>query len=368
MVVKLKSICLVFFLCVLGNEKIEAQIIDIASGFERPGLFDIKGNYAYVPEYFGEKISKIDITGINQTPTDVITDVRNPRAVRILGDDLYFVADQGNNSPDGRLFKMDLTSQTPVAVEIVAGLSRPNGLVFHGDYLYITQTAGNKLSKINYKDPNPVVEDVVRFGSFSPIDIIVDPSDNSFYVTLEDVFATTSKSGKVSKVDISGTAPVVTDLIDGLNSPSGLEIRGNTLYFGDIRASKFLKVNLTDAVPEANLVEWVNVRGMRFGSANDGNIYMTELQNSFSKLNLSVLSTDDVIGKSDITLYPNPSQEFISLNGLTETENYRIYNVLGVEVNSGFINNNEKIIVRNLTNGLYFLKFESGSTIKFIKK
>ena len=41
---------------------------------------------------------------------------------------------------------------------------------------------------------------------------------------------------------------------------------------------------------------------------------------------------------------------------------------MGAEVLKGSINFNENIEIRNLTEGLYFLKLENGNTLKFIKK
>ena len=67
-------------------------------------------------------------------------------------------------------------------------------------------------------------------------------------------------------------------------------------------------------------------------------------------------------------IFPNPSSDFIQISGLTKTENYRIYNIIGAEINNGNVSDNEKIDVKNLTSGLYFLKFENGNTIKFIKE
>ena len=49
-------------------------------------------------------------------------------------------------------------------------------------------------------------------------------------------------------------------------------------------------------------------------------------------------------------------------------ESYKVYNILGSGLINGNISNQEKIDIRNLTNGLYFLKFENGNTLKFMKK
>ncbi len=81
------------------------------------------------------------------------------------------------------------------------------------------------------------------------------------------------------------------------------------------------------------------------------------------------LSIDDfVVTINKIKLYPNPSREFIQLSGLTKSENYKIYNIIGSRIANGKISNNEKIEITNLTNGIYFLKFDNGNTLKFIKE
>lgn len=79
------------------------------------------------------------------------------------------------------------------------------------------------------------------------------------------------------------------------------------------------------------------------------------------------LSTNEFELGKDLTVYPNPSSEFIKISNLKSTKSYRIYNVLGNEIKNGIISNNEQIDIRDLTNGLYFLKFDN-RTIKLLKE
>lgn len=81
-----------------------------------------------------------------------------------------------------------------------------------------------------------------------------------------------------------------------------------------------------------------------------------------------VLSTSEIEKINTLNFFPNPSTIFIQVSGLNQTEKYRIYSIIGSEIASGEISNNEKIDIQNLTNGLYFLKLKDRSTIKFIKK
>ena len=82
----------------------------------------------------------------------------------------------------------------------------------------------------------------------------------------------------------------------------------------------------------------------------------------------TLLNVVDFEQKSSIKLHPNPSTNFIKIEGLTKAENYKLFNALGVLVTSGDVSNNEKIDIKNLTNGVYFLKLDKQQSIKIIKR
>ncbi|MCF7569671.1 T9SS type A sorting domain-containing protein [Sabulilitoribacter arenilitoris] len=82
-----------------------------------------------------------------------------------------------------------------------------------------------------------------------------------------------------------------------------------------------------------------------------------------------VLSTNNFeFEQNKAKIFPNPSSDRITVSGLKKDENYKIYNVLGTEIIDGIIANNKKIDIKNLTSGMYFLKFENGNSIKFLKE
>jgi Concanavalin A-like lectin/glucanases superfamily/Secretion system C-terminal sorting domain len=83
----------------------------------------------------------------------------------------------------------------------------------------------------------------------------------------------------------------------------------------------------------------------------------------------ATLSLNDLaVNNAQYVLFPNPSTDFIEIQGLSKTETYNLYDVLGNKLNLGGIVKGDKIDIRHLASGLYFLKFNSGSTIKFIKE
>ncbi|MEN3322683.1 T9SS type A sorting domain-containing protein [Mariniflexile soesokkakense] len=87
---------------------------------------------------------------------------------------------------------------------------------------------------------------------------------------------------------------------------------------------------------------------------------------SISDTTLSI--ADNHNERRKVSLFPNPSNDYITISNLQEKENYSIINALGQEVLKGNIINKEGIDIRNLNNGLYYLKLENKNTLKFIKE
>jgi len=82
----------------------------------------------------------------------------------------------------------------------------------------------------------------------------------------------------------------------------------------------------------------------------------------------NTLSIDDFHLTEKKSILPNPANGFITVSNLESIENFIIINELGQEVKKGVVSNQEEINIKNFANGLYFMKFDDGNTIKFIKK
>jgi len=89
---------------------------------------------------------------------------------------------------------------------------------------------------------------------------------------------------------------------------------------------------------------------------------------SYERSTNQSLSAGDFELNDQATLYPNPSQDYVKIKGLTNAENYTIYNILGSEVKKGSISNDEAIEIKDFTEGMYFLRLENGNTLKFVKR
>ncbi len=81
----------------------------------------------------------------------------------------------------------------------------------------------------------------------------------------------------------------------------------------------------------------------------------------------STLNTDD-FQVENLKLYPNPSADYLQISGLQQYVNYSILDVQGKEIQFGTLKPHEKIVINTLHSGLYFLRIDSGTNFKFIKK
>ena len=89
---------------------------------------------------------------------------------------------------------------------------------------------------------------------------------------------------------------------------------------------------------------------------------------NFSPIQDGTLSTNENNQKDIFSVYPNPASDFISVAGLKQTTAYEVYNILGAKVLKGSLSATGKIEVQPLTKGVYFLKLDGGTPLKFIKK
>lgn len=93
-----------------------------------------------------------------------------------------------------------------------------------------------------------------------------------------------------------------------------------------------------------------------------------------TQINLAeTLSIDEFQDKYSFTIYPNPTTDFINIDGIDNSliSDIAIYNTLGKKVYFAESIQNSKIDVSNLNTGIYFISIlnqNKTQTIKFIKK
>ena len=79
-------------------------------------------------------------------------------------------------------------------------------------------------------------------------------------------------------------------------------------------------------------------------------------------------NTNSDLSHEKITVYPNPSTHFLTIMGITQPQHFQVYDLVGSEIIKGELSNNQKLDISHLNSGMYLMKFQDGSTVRFLKK
>lgn len=324
-----------------------AQTTDVVTGLSNPRGLVFHGNELYIAEYGAGRVSKIDVTDSNPVVTEVVSDINGPYDLDFK-DNLLFIAERHGND---RILQTNITANPPTLTTIASSLD-PLSVIFSGGFLYVSQL-NDKIRRIDPTD-----------GSITTIlSNIHDPSGLVFY--MGELYFADWGGNRLAKTTPSQSMPTATQVVGGLIGPTFSALDGTELYVAEHGASRVAKIDLSDSNPVAT--EVVSVSDPR-GLAVRGNELYVASGSKIVKFDLSTLSIDGVTTAKTLSLYPNPTRGSIEISGLTKREPYKIYNLLGAELQSGTVADQEKINVGQLNNGVYFLQLESGKTFKFVKK
>lgn len=85
-------------------------------------------------------------------------------------------------------------------------------------------------------------------------------------------------------------------------------------------------------------------------------------------LQISATLSAPEVSLNKITIFPNPTSDYLNINGITEDANVKIFNITGQLVMKDSIKStNSRINVSKLSSGIYFLNINNNA-IKFIKE
>jgi hypothetical protein len=329
---------------------------DVLIGISSGKSITFNGNDCYFSQWNGGKILKININETDPTPIQILGySAERHYALIINGNDLYFT-EQTNN----RISKIDISETNPTSTVVVDGLSDPRGLAIKDNYLYIAEYDGDKISKIDINETNPTLINVVT-NLDKPLKLKFKGNDLFF----------TQFGGKISKIDVTQTVPSVIDIITSINYPTALAINGNKLYVFDSNLWILYRIDITENNPQLEEILTIGqydpyyIDDLEF---HGDDLYAIGSARIF-KINIDSLSLEESnVNNTVVKVYPNPSSEYIQLSGINNIEKFKIYDIIGSEIMSGIVHVNEKIDIRNFPNGLYFLNFKNGRTLKFVKK
>ena len=367
----MKQIRILASILLLTCFEVNSQITEVVSGgLAWPSSIELNGNDLYIAQISFGKISKIDITEATPVITDVLTGLASPSGLLLNGNDLYF--GQNNlDTPahDSSIYKIDITEATPIATEVLNGIGFLSDMVLNGNDLYFSDTQVDKIYKIDITEATPVVTELLT-GLDAPSGLAL--NGNDLYFIENNLDTSVINDASVSKIDITEAAPIATEVVTGFPpGASNLLINGNELFIS--LYDSIIKTDITNTSLITNLTTGLDnllPTGMEL-NGNDlyfGDRYVGGGEDKIYKIENASLSVDENTLTSGLQIYPNPSDDYIQFYNLTKIENYTVYNSLGKVITNGTISKNQKIDVKNYSNGLYFFKLQNGNTFKFLKE
>ena len=111
-------------------------------------------------------------------------------------------------------------------------------------------------------------------------------------------------------------------------------------------------------------LNWVNVTQFEVTSSESTVSFLFDDLICMGSANTSELT----LPNSAINVFPNPSNDFITISGIETQESFELIDLTGKVIQQGTVNNGEKINITQLKSGLYLLKTKYGTPIKFQKK
>jgi len=339
--------CILLFL-----NDVQSQVTDVVTGLSGTARLLVDNDDLYYTHQ--DKITKLNITDTLAYPVDLVTGLTNPIGLAIKDETLYF-----SEFSAGRISKIVLTDSVPIATDFVTGLQTPNMLLIDGSFLYFTDNNSEKLFKLDITQSNPSPIEVVSGGL--PYAIGLALNDNDLYIS-----SGIGLSGKIDKIDITENTPALVTVMEGINHPLGIGLKGENLYIAEFYGDKISKINITDSIPV--LVDTImgldNPKDVAF---HGGSVYILE-STKISKTEGLVIAIDEVGLANSYGIFPNPSSDFIRVLNAYHKLNYRIFDIVGREMLVGSILPNESINIKSLNDGIYILNLDNEMNIKFIKK
>lgn len=149
--------------------------------------------------------------------------------------------------------------------------------------------------------------------------------------------------------------------INNIGDPIRVNVTGNVPLIQNMQYTFEFTVDNVDVLADFN-------GGYPGGSPFQDGVEYNTVDLVFNvSLTSPTLSMGDVSSHHSITVFPNPANHYISVSQLKDNRSYSIINSLGQAVLKGMVSADEIIDIRNLKNGLYFLKFDDGNNLKFVK-
>ncbi len=189
-----------------------------------------------------------------------------------------------------------------------------------------------------------------NFERYEPVYGVKELSDKRILFTGSKGFYIINENGKIVKIDS-----------DFLLENGKFIVLGDELYDKEVFNFRVgtLFGNGYDAIPKSTL----GFSNMKINSKGDMYFFYS---NAIFIINENNFLISDVEDKQDeLSLYPNPSNNKITINGIGRKDSYKIMNLLGEVVLEGIYS--ETMDISNLSKGHYFIQIINTNKIKNLK-
>ncbi len=314
----------------------------LASGFGHlSGLAIDSANKIYFTQSSSRSIGKMDLDGTNLTSIMPATFFGQLQGIAIDPDGTIYVSDGYNkllvklNAQGGTVWTKTMSNPRDIALD-----SQGNIYVANGSYLTVMDKEGNGISTL-------------ALGMSNITGVAVDLSNNIYVCSWTDNF--------IKKTDINGNS---ISLGAGFKNAYGLavDLAGN-IYVAD-SANNVIK-KMDPAGTTISLIEG----GFDYPTAVAvdllGNLYVADYGNfQIKKVEASTLT---VLEKEiqNISLFPNPTSNYFSVNGLENETLLQIIDTNGRVVLEEHTSNGEIVSTGRLIKGLYLVSI-AGQTRKLL--
>ena len=165
-----------------------------------------------------------------------------------------------------------------------------------------------------------------------------------------------------------------TDTIIGVVDNENFEVNIQVPIGTDLSSCNSIFVISTNSTGSVDGIKQIS--GETLNNFYEDIIFNVEAANTVLNTDWTIITEEVASVNENINtfkIYPNPATDFLNIELPTnnEFETFSIFDIIGNEIFSGTINNNEnlKINIQNYNSGIYFIKFQSDNTIikKFIK-
>ena len=276
-----------------------AQLSDVVTGLSDPFDVVIQGSDAYIAEFSGNTIVRVDLTATNPTAEDIVTGISGPTSLLFDGDDVYI------SQVNGIITRRDASDLISNQTTIATGLVTPVSMVRIDDDLYFSEFQGGRIGKINLT--SGAVSTVIG-GLNAPEQIVL---------IGDELFIAQAGANRVSKFNVTDTTPTLEDVVTGLNNPAGIHAVGTILLVTEFTNNGgVFSIDTATTTPTAiAVVEGLdNPFGVSF--FNNDVYFVQNVPGILSRFQGSILTVEDRSLLNDITVFPNPSQGQFFIRGL----------------------------------------------------